>query len=607
MSQPEAPNIKNDDAAESQPLSTEFFKKVRHDVTFSERRFDVDTLPADMRRVYGHLAEKFGEEYGLLFIFTMRTAVELHRAWNMTLLTMTVLQQIKDKFNLRMTWNLGVLRLIFRVEDGGYELHRKVPYDYDSEFQDIYHRIAMALIDGQINVHEALIYQREAKQGMHTAKSGLFIRNFPGRLILYPGQAATCAVIFFSGEWIDAWVAAVCGLAAGLVEYALSCVGGQATVLLDILVGIVTGIIGGAVFRYTDAGDECITDHLNTAACKAAPCLSSIYLGTLYWFFYGTAFVIGILEIIAGYRLPIAQYWRALIVQLVAYDVQYEVFRGMDQNHVKDHLDTATSNICGAMSGVVVAALIALIVNVSGDFFRARILQEDTRHNTRLGNFYFRLLSILKKATYYFGIGRPSDVIKLELKEKLKTMRIELKDPNHPRSMINFPPNEENALIEAIIGTQDINTWSILMPAVYQLVPGSIIAKLWFSAIFPENPYLGEGDKNPDSQDSVFSNLMVISTSIALGLIIGFALFQSGVFIIGRTCCKKDDKEYNGDNFHITQDYISNQQGMMEGMYTVVDDANDDPDLFSYGESVHGADFGYNDDAETLGSPAKSN
>mmetsp|Transcript_26499 Transcript_26499/g.43072 ORF Transcript_26499/g.43072 Transcript_26499/m.43072 type:complete len:98 (-) Transcript_26499:2024-2317(-) len=83
MSQPEAPNIKNDDAAESQPLSTEFFKKVRHDVTFSERRFDVDTLPADMRRVYGHLAEKFGEEYGLLFIFTMRTAVELHRAWNM--------------------------------------------------------------------------------------------------------------------------------------------------------------------------------------------------------------------------------------------------------------------------------------------------------------------------------------------------------------------------------------------------------------------------------------------------------------------------------------------------------------------------------------------
>ena len=84
MGQPEAPHKKNDDAAESQqPIEQQLFKKVRHDVTFSERRFDVDTLPADMRRVYGHLEEKFGEEYGLLFIFTMRTAVELHRAWNM--------------------------------------------------------------------------------------------------------------------------------------------------------------------------------------------------------------------------------------------------------------------------------------------------------------------------------------------------------------------------------------------------------------------------------------------------------------------------------------------------------------------------------------------
>lgn len=29
-------------------------------------------------------------------------------------------------------------------------------------------------------------------------------------------------------------------------------------------------------------------------------CLSAIFMGTLYWFFYGTAFVIGLLEIIAG-------------------------------------------------------------------------------------------------------------------------------------------------------------------------------------------------------------------------------------------------------------------------------------------------------------------
>ena len=142
----------------------------------------------------------------------------------------------------------------------------------------------MALIEGQITVHEALLYQCEAKKGLHTAKSGLFLRDFPGRLVLYPLQAATCAVIFFTGTWIDAGVAAICGLAAGLFEYLLSWVGGQATVLIDVVVGLSTGIIGGLWYEYN--GNNV--------------CLSSIFLGTLYWFFYGTAFVIGVLEIIAG-------------------------------------------------------------------------------------------------------------------------------------------------------------------------------------------------------------------------------------------------------------------------------------------------------------------
>ena len=104
------------------------------------------------------------------------------------------------------------------------------------------------------------------------------------RLVLYPLQAATCAVIFFTGTWIDAGVAAICGLAAGLFEYLLSWVGGQATVLIDVVVGLSTGVIGGLWYEYN--GNNV--------------CLSSIFLGTLYWFFYGTAFVIGVLEIIAG-------------------------------------------------------------------------------------------------------------------------------------------------------------------------------------------------------------------------------------------------------------------------------------------------------------------
>lgn len=324
--------------------------------------------------------------------------------------------------------------------------------------------------------------------------------------------------------------------------------------------------------------------------------------------------------VLGQYRLPIVQYWRALIVQLVAYEVQYKVFDKMRQAHVKDHLDTATSNMVGAAAGVIAAGLITLMVDVSGDFYRARLLQESSSNNKRLGNVYFRFLSTLQKANYYFGIGRQSDVMKLELKKKLKEMRKELKDPNHPRQQIEFPPNEENALLEAIVGTQDINLWSILMPAVYQLVPGSIIAKLWFSALFYVNPYLDENDEKQVSQESVFANLMVISTSLALGLVIGFALFQVGVFIVGRCFCRKEEKEDNEDNFHITQDYIANKQGMMEGMYTVVHDDNDDPDsmrllretgsseLCTNGTSAYSVDFSANvDNVVDNVSPTKLN
>lgn len=244
--------------------------EIRKVVTLSERQFDIKTLPADMQRVYKELAARYGADYALKVIFVMRTGVELHRAWHMTLLTSKILQQLKDAFRLRMTWSLSVFKLAFRFQDGDFELHRKVPYDYDSEYQDIYMRIAVALMDGDVTVNEALIFQSETKLGLHTASSGNFLRDFPGRLVLYPAVAATCATIFFSGDWTDFGIAALTGLASGLIEYTLGLLG--AGVLNDILVGTSTGAIAGFFYRY---GGEDI-------------CISSILLGTLYWFFYGT-------------------------------------------------------------------------------------------------------------------------------------------------------------------------------------------------------------------------------------------------------------------------------------------------------------------------------
>ena len=140
-------------------------------------------------------------------------------------------------------------------------------------------------MDDEITIHEALIYQSETMQGLHTAKSGLFLRDFPGRIILYPLVAATCAVIFFNGDWYDFGIAAICGFATGVTEFVVGWLG--VGILTDTMVGTVTGLIGGLFYRF---GNQDI-------------CLSSIFLGTLYWFFYGTAFVVGILEIIGTYFL----------------------------------------------------------------------------------------------------------------------------------------------------------------------------------------------------------------------------------------------------------------------------------------------------------------
>ncbi len=243
----------------------------------SGRKFNVDLLPRDLRRVYRRLEQMFDEKYALTVVFTIRTAVELHRAWHMSLLTSSILQQIKDKFKLRMTWNLGVIDLTFRMEDGLYELHRRVPYDYDSEYQNMYFKTAVALVEGKIGVHDALIFQKELKEGKHSSPGGLIYRKNPGRLILYPLQAATCCMIFFSGDLRDAAVAAVCGLVAGLIEWALSSKKivrnvNETKLMIDCFIGLSTGVIAGLFY------------HFFLELSQETVCLRSVFLGTLYWY-----------------------------------------------------------------------------------------------------------------------------------------------------------------------------------------------------------------------------------------------------------------------------------------------------------------------------------
>jgi len=563
-------------------------EKLRKTVSFQQRRFDPSNLPADMLRVYTSLKERFDEEYALLFVFNMQTAMEMHRAWNMTLLTSRTLKKCSEMVGLTMTWELGVIKLKFFMEDGDFELQRKVPYDYDSEFQDMFMRIASALYNGHLTVHEALLFQEEAKQGKHTARSGLFIRDYPGRLIVLPAMSSTCAVIFFGGTELEAGVAALCGLVTGLIEYALLRVGGEATLLIDIAVGLATGAIG-SLFYYYDGGRYC---------------LSSIFLGTLYWFFYGTAFVVGLVEILAGeletgvtrfmavsiktfvlcvtacfgmllaipnpaevweaqavncgtidlgehwwrvplyvacsaavlgqYRFRLEQFWRGLLVQLAGYEVQFQVSRYLLQRSstVKDNLDVMASNVCGAAASVVTACFLSAMMDFVNSIYYKQLLQRGAHRDetdSKLDDILYGSISIVVKFFSLIGIGRQHDKDMVELEKKIYQQSKELNDPNHPRSEIKLEGHEEDLLLDTIVYAESMNIWAMLMPAVYQLVPGSMIAKMWFQTIIPPS--------DPAQEENTFAGLMVTSISLALGLIVGEAIVQicTGMF---NMCCK---------------------------------------------------------------------
>ena len=377
----------------------------------------------------------------------------------------------------------------------------------------------------------------------------------------------------------------------------MSCPGEAGKLVIDITVGTSTGVIAGLFYIY-DGG----------------ACLSSIFLGTLYWFFYGTAFVIGLLEIIAGeletgvtrfiavsvktfvlclgagfgmmitlkdpsqkwvdqadycgrldlkhawwriplyllcsasalgqYRFPIVDYWRGLIVQLVAYEVQYQLLVFFEKRHDKDNLDYAASNVAGAMAAVVCACVMSFFVDhlLRRPYYN-RILQREggTMSLTpKLEKAVYNVVTFAIKVGDCLGLGRKTEPVKRQLAKKLRQRQAFVLDPNRPETEVKLDDEEENILVETVIGAQDLSIWAQLMPAVYQLVPGSMIAKLWFNSIFPPPLDLSKLDENDPkiyNDNDVFSNLMVISTSLALGLVLGFVAVRIGARFFFWLCC----------------------------------------------------------------------
>jgi len=217
-----------------------------------------------------------------------------------------------------------------------------------------------------------------------------------------------------------------------------------------------------------------------------------------------------------------------------------------------DNMDYATSNLVGAMAAVVIAFILTyLLIELRKPYYGRLLYREGAQ--TCLSKCCYSITACLVCVCDCLRLERTSEKKKFMLRKKLK-QRLDAMDEADDWSKIDaaspsivLEKEEEQVLVETLVSAEDPNIWALLMPAAYMLVPGSMIAKMWFNIIFPPINEFSIVEVNStiadyhykQQFDNVFSNLMVISTSLALGLILGFAVVQIGYQMICAFCCCK--------------------------------------------------------------------
>ena len=260
--------------------------------------------------------------------------------------------------------------------------------------------------------------------------------------------------------------------------------------------------------------------------------------------------------------------------------MQYQLLTHFAPSHEFDNMDHAMANVGGAAAACISAFALAKFVEFFKQRYYDEILQRhggETDHQGRCRDkCLYGIMACCVNFSGFLRLGRTSDLVKVRMQKKLEAINDEKKlDAQWGRKRklkdrIVLDKNEEMAFVESLVGAQTLNLWAMLMPAVYQLVPGAMVARMWFNSLFPPllevskdaanttrlvngtnvtvsnttKTYVRDGD-----HAGTFSNLMVISTSLAVGLILGFALVNLLVYLWNTfrglirwlVCCGDDD------------------------------------------------------------------
>mmetsp|Transcript_6118 Transcript_6118/g.17118 ORF Transcript_6118/g.17118 Transcript_6118/m.17118 type:complete len:548 (-) Transcript_6118:315-1958(-) len=214
-------------------------------------------------------------------IFVVRLADELHRSFYGSFLTQSLVRQLTTELGIPdLSLEIEVFALRWDYRQGTISTCHRIAFDYDMADVHELSKIGWAVLDRSLPVQDGLRAIRDMGSRTAVRRVENCYRDFPGRAFIIPLMASTCATVYFNGTWLDLGFSAACGVASGLVAW-IATMHEQLAGVCDYLAAIVTAMIStAAVTTFPDSA-----------------CFSSQVLGTLYWFLYGTAFVISLYEI----------------------------------------------------------------------------------------------------------------------------------------------------------------------------------------------------------------------------------------------------------------------------------------------------------------------
>lgn len=243
----------------------------------------MDAIPQKLKPLVRRLEslDDVSRDQLISIIFVVRLADELHRSFYGSFLTLSLVRQLTTELDIPdLTLEVDVFALRWDWAQGTISTCHRIAFDYDMADVQELSKIGWAVLDKTLSVHDGLRAFRDVGSRGPVRRAEKCYREFPGSVFIIPLMASTCATVYFQGTWIDFGFVAACGAASGLVAW-VATMHEQLAGVSDYLAAIITAMISvAAVTTFPDSA-----------------CFSSQVLGTMYWFLYGTAFVISIFEI----------------------------------------------------------------------------------------------------------------------------------------------------------------------------------------------------------------------------------------------------------------------------------------------------------------------